>query len=111
MRLCLHLLRLRPTPAQLEQWNRFDTAPSKTHQLRGWTAWLKELAGPEIFDDLPREPCHRTKYRRELMAQMYEVAEMEEDYLNDAIGTCNIDCGKPGLGTDNACRWKRQIFV
>ncbi|USW51710.1 hypothetical protein Slin15195_G050290 [Septoria linicola] len=85
MRLCLHLLRLRPTPAQLEQWNRFDTAPSKTHQLRGWTAWLKELAGPEIFEDLPREPCHRTKYRRNLMAQMYEVAEMEEEYLEGGI--------------------------
>lgn len=84
--LCLHLLRLRPSPDQLKKWNRYDTEPSKTHIERGWTAWLQELAGHEVFDDLPKGSSHRIEHRRSLMDQMYAVAEMEEDFLNGAIG-------------------------
>ncbi|PPJ50421.1 hypothetical protein CBER1_05541 [Cercospora berteroae] len=83
--LCLHLLRLRPSPDQLKKWNRYDTEPSKTHIERGWTAWLQELSGHEVFDDLPKGSSYRIEHRRSLMDQMYAVAEMEEDYLNDAI--------------------------
>lgn len=85
MGLCLHLLRLRPTPSQLEEWNRYDTPPSKTHTERGWTAWLEELAGPEVFDEVPKEATHRLKYRRQLMKDMYEVARMEEEYLGGSL--------------------------
>ncbi|KAF2212035.1 hypothetical protein CERZMDRAFT_84978 [Cercospora zeae-maydis SCOH1-5] len=83
--LCLHFLRLRPSPDQLKKWNRCDMEPSTTHIERGWTAWLRELAGHEVFDDLPKGSSHRIEHRRCLMDQMYAVAEMEEEYLNDAI--------------------------
>ncbi|KAM3417661.1 hypothetical protein BST61_g5897 [Cercospora zeina] len=83
--LCLHFLRLRPSPDQLKKWNRYDTEPSKTHIERGWTAWLRELAGHEVFDDLPKNSSHRIEHRRCLMDQMYAVAQMEEDFANGAI--------------------------
>lgn len=86
MLLCLHLLRLRPTTTQLFEWNNRDTEPNKTHATVGWTAFLKELAGPEIFDDLPREPANKVEQRRKLLNQMYEVAQMEEDLHEGARG-------------------------
>lgn len=96
MGLCLHLLRLRPSPSQLEEWNRYDTPPSKTHIERGWTAWLEELAGPEVFDEVPKDASHRLKYRRQLMKDMYEVARMEEEYLGGALGMISRKLlGKP----------------
>lgn len=90
MGLCLHLLRLRPTPAQLVEWNKNDFVASKTHIRHGWTMWLKELAGPEVFEELSKDADHRVKHRQKLMEQMYEVARMEEEYLDDAIGM--IEC-------------------
>ena len=90
MGLCLHLLRLRPSPSQLEEWNNRDTAASKTHRTEGWTMWLKELAGPEIFEELAKEGDHRIKHRQKLMEQMYHVARQEEEYLEGGIGM--IEC-------------------
>lgn len=86
MKLCLHLLRLRPTPQQLQAWNDNTTEPNKTHITRGWTEFLKELAGPDILDDLPREAPNRVELRKTLLSQMYTVAAMEEQYQNDEIG-------------------------
>lgn len=81
MKLCLHLLTLRPTPEQLREWNNGSTEPHPTHVNKGWTAFLEELAGPSIFDDLPKESEDRTRRRKDLMRQMYEVAALEESYL------------------------------
>ncbi|KAF7189945.1 hypothetical protein HII31_08767 [Pseudocercospora fuligena] len=80
MELCLHLLRLRPSPEKLKAWNNHDVDPNPTHVTEGWTAFLNELAGPEIFDDLPKESPERTKMRLALMKQMYDIARMEEDH-------------------------------
>lgn len=88
MRLCVHLLRLRPSPEDFKKWNNNDTEPSKTHIERGWTAFLMDLAGPEIFDDLPKETPEKLKLRQDLMAQMYNLAAMEEEYLKDERGSC-----------------------
>lgn len=92
MELCLHLLRLRPDPAQLKAWNNNDVDPNPTHVTEGWTAFLNELAGPEIFDDLPKESPEKTKTRLALMAQMYQIARMEEDYQTGARGSLSSHC-------------------
>lgn len=53
---------------------------------KGWTAFLKELAGVEIFEELPKEDKKRTQQKQNLMLQMYEVAELEEGFQNDEVG-------------------------
>jgi hypothetical protein len=84
--LCLHLLRLRPTPAQLKQWNKDCVEPHKTHVTKGWTNFLKELAPPEIVFDEKREPDDKTEERQKLLAQAYDLAYREEQYVNSEIG-------------------------
>ena len=86
MKLCLHLLRLRPSPAQLRAWNDDTTEDNKTHVLYGWTEFLKELAPPKLFDDLPKEAPNRVKLRQTLLMQMYAVAALEEQFHKDEIG-------------------------
>lgn len=86
MKLCLHLLRLRPSPELLKAWNQNKSEPHTTHVARGWTAFLEELAGNEIFDDLPKENKQRTLQRQQLMREMYQVAKMEEEFLAEARG-------------------------
>lgn len=88
--LCLHLLRLRPTPAQLKEWNKDCVEPHPTHVNRGWTDFLKELAPPSTVDD-SREPDDKTEERKKLLAQVYELAEREERYLDDEIGLLHSD--------------------
>lgn len=83
--LCLHLLRLRPTPAQLKEWNKDCVEPHPTHVNRGWTDFLRELAPPSTVDD-SREPDDKTEERKKLLAQVYELAEREEKYLDGEIG-------------------------
>lgn len=88
--LCLHLLRLRPTPAQLKEWNKDCVEPHPTHVNRGWTDFLRELAPPSAVDDL-REPDDKTEERKKLLAQVYELAEREERYLDGEIGLLHPD--------------------
>lgn len=83
MQLCLHLLTLRPTPRQLVEWNNGSTEPNPVHIAKGWTAFLEELAGPSIFDDLPKESEDKTNHRKLLMQQMYQVAALEEEFLRN----------------------------
>lgn len=54
--------------------------------MYGWTAFLKELAGPDLFDDLPKEAPNRVKLRQTLLEQLYAVASLEEQFQNDEIG-------------------------
>jgi len=84
--LCLHLLRLRPTPAQLKQWNKDCAEPHQTHVTKGWTEFLKELAPPAVVFDESREPSDKTEERQKLLAQAYDLAYREEQYVNGEIG-------------------------
>lgn len=86
MTLCIHLLRLRPTPAQLKEWNEDKSDPHPTHLMQGWTAFLEELAGASVFDDLQKEDKRKTESKKELLRELYEVAYMEERFWNDEIG-------------------------
>ena len=52
---------------------------------KGWTAFLRELAPPSSVDD-SREPDDKTEERQKLLAQVYELAEREERYLDGEIG-------------------------
>jgi len=83
--LCLHLLRLRPTPAQLKEWNKNCVEPHPTHVNRGWTEFLKNLAPPSIVND-SREPDDKTEERQKLLDQIYDLTDREERYVNGEIG-------------------------
>ncbi|KAK0803781.1 hypothetical protein LTR59_004568 [Friedmanniomyces endolithicus] len=79
--LMLHLLRLRPTPDDLKRMNGDGFKPHSTHVSRSWTAFLRESAPPESLDELnPKDPT-RVEKRRRLLTEIYEIAEMEEEYL------------------------------
>lgn len=84
--LCLHLLRLRPTPAQLKEWNSSSVKPHHTHMTKGWTEFLRELAPPSIFDEARELDGGKTEERKKLLAQIYDLAKQEEDYQNGEIG-------------------------
>lgn len=81
MALLLHILFLRPTIAQLKEINGDSWEPLPTLVKQGWTAFLEELAGPTMFDELQKEPVERTQWRKQLMRQMYYHAGLEEAYL------------------------------
>ena len=84
--LLLHLLRLRPTPEQLKAWNKDTTEPSKTHRFRGWTAFLRELAPVDSLDDVSPTDKKMVHYRRKLFKELYDVAEMEQEWKEFGIG-------------------------
>lgn len=90
MALCLHILRLRPSPQELKAWNRDEAdakQPTKTHEQGYWTAFLKELAPPTILDDLSAgEPIEKIERKRKIMLKMYEIAEKEECYADEGCG-------------------------
>ncbi|KAI7359553.1 hypothetical protein KC336_g22034, partial [Hortaea werneckii] len=83
--LLLHLLRLRPTPEQLKAWNKDTTEPSKTHRFRGWTAFLRELAPVDSLDDVSPTDKKMVQYRRKLFKELYDVAEMEQEWKEFGI--------------------------
>lgn len=87
VKLCLHLLRLRPTPKQLTEWNGGVAEPHKTHVNEGWTAFLRELASKKILDEIPVDSLDKAKQRPKVMDNMYMMAQAEEDYLEGARGT------------------------
>ena len=92
MTLCIHLLRLRPTPAQLKEWNEDKSEPHPTHAAEGWTAFLQELAGPSVFDDLQKEDKKKTESKKELLRELYEVAGKEEEFLKGERGQSLPSC-------------------
>ncbi|KAI7715358.1 hypothetical protein KC322_g2948 [Hortaea werneckii] len=83
--LLLHLLRLRPTPEQLKAWNKDTTEPNKTHRFRGWTAFLRELAPVDSLDDVSPTDKKMVHYRRHLFKELYDVAEMEQEWKEFGI--------------------------
>ncbi|KAI7285244.1 hypothetical protein KC345_g1797 [Hortaea werneckii] len=83
--LLLHLLRLRPTPEQLKAWNKDTTEPNKTHRFRGWTAFLRELAPVDSLDDVSPTDKKMVRYRRQLFKELYDVAEMEQEWKEFGI--------------------------
>jgi len=90
----LHLLRLRPTPDDLKRMNGDGFEPHSTHVFRSWTAFLRESAPPESLDELNPKDATRVEKRRRLLTEIYEIAEMEEEYLTPGPGTQCImhDC-------------------
>lgn len=81
--LLIHLLRLRPSPQQLNTWNEDNTDYNETHVRQGWTAFLEEIAGPETIDECPKVSVEKAERRRKYLSQIYELAGMEEEYKRD----------------------------
>ena len=68
------------------KWNGDLTGISKTFETHGWTAFLKELTPPSLFDGLDSEKPGKRTDRSELLDDMYEIAELEERYQNGECG-------------------------
>ncbi|KAI7491334.1 hypothetical protein KC351_g3 [Hortaea werneckii] len=74
-----------PTPEQLKAWNKDTTEPSKTHRFRGWTAFLRELTPVDSLDDVSPTDKKMVHYRRKLFKELYDVAEMEQEWKEFGI--------------------------
>jgi len=76
----LHLLRLRPGPGELKRMNGDNCEP--LHYIGRWTEFLEDVAPAKILDGL--EPTNRVRQdkRRQLLGQIYDVARMEEAYVD-----------------------------
>ncbi|KAK5135974.1 hypothetical protein LTR08_004432 [Meristemomyces frigidus] len=83
--LLLHLLRLRPSPEQLKAWNNDTCEPHPVHVAQGWTEFLKKCAPIDSLDDIPPTAEQRVEYRRKLLSDVYEIAQMEHDYLEHGM--------------------------
>jgi hypothetical protein len=112
MALCLHLLTLRPSPAQLEAWNQGTPA----HPIlikHGWTAFLKEHAGTAIFDNENGIDDERTLERKRLLNELYQVAaEVERGLLPTRNGNNNLISRKRSRETSsepNVCSYPKRI--
>lgn len=102
--LLIHLLRLRPSPQQLNTWNEDNTDYNETHVRQGWTAFLEEIAGPETIDECPKVSVEKAERRRKYLSQIYELAGMEEEYKRDDRGTNILACPLPNILTDSTRR-------
>lgn len=91
----MHLLRLRPTPEDLKSWNNDMAEPNPTHVTRGWTAFLRELAPLDSVDAIDNGKPDKVKKRREYMKDLYDVAEMEEDFQTCGMGMSRPDVASP----------------
>ncbi|KAK4893093.1 hypothetical protein LTR27_008433 [Elasticomyces elasticus] len=77
-RLVLHLLRLRPTAAQLKEWNGDNFQASDMHKFEDWTTFLESVL-PDLDKILPVTEA-RVHKRRQLLKEIYTVARMEEEW-------------------------------
>lgn len=84
--LLVHLIRLRPSPELLQDWNGRSDEPSESHCLQGWTALMRELTPLTLFNNLAKEPQDKINRRPKLLEEIFRVAQMEEDYLNGNTG-------------------------
>lgn len=85
LELCVHLLRLRPTPEALEQWNE-GTEPHPTHVSQGWVQFLMELAPPTCVREIRGESKERCDSREKLMTVVYDLALKEQQYDAEEYG-------------------------
>lgn len=58
---------------------------------RGWTAFLRELAGESILDDLDKTKPEKVEMRKQFLRQLYAVAESEQHYLEDGLGMIPVE--------------------
>lgn len=82
----MHLLRLRPEADQLRVWNNDKSEPHPTHKNVGWTAFLRELAPIDSLDEITPTAENKVKTRRDMLADVYRIAEMEEDFQRFDMG-------------------------
>lgn len=82
----MHLLRLRPTPKQLQEWNGDRTEPNRQHLPCGWTDFIEKLTPLSLLQDVDGEPQQKIVRRPHVIRDLFMIAKMEEDYLNDARG-------------------------
>jgi len=83
--LCLHLLRLRPTPGQLQEWNN-GVEPHPTHATQGWVQFLMEIGPPALMDKIFGENKEKTETRKKLLGVAYDLALQEQRYKDGECG-------------------------
>ncbi|SMY30180.1 unnamed protein product [Zymoseptoria tritici ST99CH_1A5] len=110
--LCLYLLRLRPSPADLKAWNYTAIKPNETCAEQGWTAYLRGLIKEELFANLPGNSRESAEQRQRNLDRMFELASMEEAChrkRDRATIACHDNSGKltrtllPAVKESSAC--------
>lgn len=91
----MHIIRLRPTPEDLEEWNSDMEDPTLKHRaLKAdtWTGFLHESTQKNIFDALGKtpEPEDKLRLRDNVLKQLYYVAAAEEAYIKGERGWSSI---------------------
>lgn len=82
---------MRPSTEQLKKWNSEKTKePIKTHTEHDWVSFLQELAPLSIVDDISPNDPGKAERRRRVMQKMYEIARLEEQYKDDAVGEWDV---------------------
>ncbi len=73
---------------QLREWhgNGDRTELTKVHEIEGWTAFLKQVTPDNIFDGIDPDRQDKKKRRLRILNDLFDVAEMEERYLNGEYG-------------------------
>lgn len=89
LRLCVHLLRLRPDKEKLLIWNDRNNAPHISHIANGWTSFLQEAAPPEILTDIRQNSADNAAKRIGYLKQLYRIADLEERYEQGGVGKYN----------------------
>lgn len=89
MHLCVHLLRLRPSKAQLNEWNKGLNVPYLALQAEHWTEFLREATSVTILDALGQktlEPEEKLRQREKILGDIFYVAAAEEAYQKGERG-------------------------
>lgn len=68
----------------LKAWNKGKVEPS--HIVGEWTKFLKSLTPRSVVDNMRPEPREKVHRRWDYLMEIYEVADMEEQYRSFGMG-------------------------
>jgi hypothetical protein len=70
----------------LKIYNWSEVEPHQTHVKKGWTQFLKEVGHPDMFDNKREPKCEAQQNRKKLLAQIYQVLILEQEYKKGGAG-------------------------
>ena len=118
-KLCLLILRLRPSTDELKKWNGHLYVPNKTLATRGWTAFLQEQTQySSMLVGLGKspEPEGKLRLRQKVLDDMYYIAGEEERFLKGERGQSSFplallgDCTDTEGQTATSSRWSHTTM-
>lgn len=99
----MHIIRLRPSREDLEEWQRDLEDPTEMHRAAKtptWTGFLQDSTQKNIFDALGKtpEPEEKLRLRQKVLDQMWYVAAAEEAYIKGERGWSSFCCCRRRCG-------------